>query len=103
MDIFNELLIGKRIMSFPPHENIGFILCLKCRCSSSIAFWQIDNLVGTFMPADPATFILMGKAYKVRHVKYHFLKASPTAFSSLDIQLPSGRKHFIPQYQSGDL
>lgn len=55
-----------------------------------MAFWRVDNSVGSFLPADPTTFNLVGKAYELRHIKYDFLMASPEALSSQDVQAPSG-------------
>ncbi|XP_027361593.1 uncharacterized protein LOC113869468 [Abrus precatorius] len=57
--------------------------------SSSVAFWRVDNSIGTFLPVDPMSLCLMGKAYELRCIKYDFLKAPSAALSSLDSRAPS--------------
>ena len=76
-----ELTIKEKRSRHSPIMKALDLLCPNCNCSSSTAFWQVDNLVGTFLPADPATPILMGKAYEARHFKYNFLKAFPSPYS----------------------
>ncbi|OIV92802.1 hypothetical protein TanjilG_00936 [Lupinus angustifolius] len=71
-------------------------------CSSSVAFWRVDNSVGTFLPVDPNKLSLMGKAYELRCIKYDFLKVSSTALSNLDSRSPSGGNQTSQSNQSGD-
>ena len=63
-----------------------------------MAFWRVDNSVGTFLPADPITLSLIGKAYELRCIKYDFLKPSSAASSSLDSHAPSG-EHQASQFE----
>ncbi|KAE9596742.1 putative vacuolar protein sorting-associated protein [Lupinus albus] len=71
-------------------------------CSSSVAFWRVDNSIGTFLPVDPTKLSLMGKAYELRCIKYDFLKVSSAALSSLDSRSPSGGNQTSQSSQSGD-
>ncbi|XP_028077973.1 LOW QUALITY PROTEIN: uncharacterized protein LOC114279888 [Camellia sinensis] len=52
-------------------------------CSSSLAFWRVDNSVGTFLPADPSTLGMIGRAYELRHIFFGFPETS-SASKSLD-------------------
>ncbi|XP_031385571.1 uncharacterized protein LOC116199374 isoform X2 [Punica granatum] len=54
---------------------------------TDLAFWRVDNSVGTFLPVDP-TFHLIGRAYELRHVMFSFLD-SQKAYDSLDAQASS--------------
>ncbi|KAK4262505.1 hypothetical protein QN277_028058 [Acacia crassicarpa] len=72
------------------------------RQSSDVAFWRVDNSVGTFLPADPSMHSLLGKAYELRHIKYGFLKVSPAASSSQRIQGPSDGYQTLQSDQSTD-
>ncbi|KAJ4846821.1 hypothetical protein Tsubulata_004613 [Turnera subulata] len=56
---------------------------------STLAFWRVDNSVGTFLPADPTDLSIIGAAYELRHIKYGFPEFSPKESSSLDVQPPS--------------
>ncbi|XP_010540792.1 PREDICTED: uncharacterized protein LOC104814451 [Tarenaya hassleriana] len=38
--------------------------------ASSLAFWRVDNSVGSFLPADPTTFSLLGRPYELRHILF---------------------------------
>jgi vacuolar protein sorting-associated protein 13A/C len=38
----------------------------------SLAFWRLENSVGTFLPSDP-TLSLMGRAYELRHMMFGLL------------------------------
>lgn len=67
-----------------------------------MAFWRVDNSVGTFLPVDPGTHSLLGKAYELRHMKYGFLKVSPSASSSQGIQGPSNGHGIVQSDQSTD-
>lgn len=65
-----------------------------------MAFWRVDNSVGTFLPVDPVSLSLMGKAYELRCIKYDFLKPSSAALSSLDSHAPSGGHQALQPDQS---
>lgn len=54
-----------------------------------MAFWRVDNSVGTFLPVDPISLSLMGKAYELRSIKYDHLKPSSAALTSQDSHAPS--------------
>ncbi|KAL6985854.1 hypothetical protein U1Q18_019227, partial [Sarracenia purpurea var. burkii] len=51
-------------------------------CSSSLAFWRVDNSFGTFLPADPTTLGLIGRAYELRHMLFEFPETSSASKSS---------------------
>ncbi|KAK7307747.1 hypothetical protein VNO77_41077 [Canavalia gladiata] len=70
--------------------------------SSSVAFWRVDNSVGTFLPVDPISLGLMGKAYELRCIKYDFLKEPSAALGSLDSPAPSGGHQTLQSDQSTD-
>lgn len=64
---------------------------------STLAFWRVDNSVGTFLPADPVTLSLLGRAYELRDVKFGFLESS-SASSGSDVQAsPSGNVDIQPE------
>ncbi|KAG8382460.1 hypothetical protein BUALT_Bualt05G0079500 [Buddleja alternifolia] len=52
----------------------------------SLAFWRVDNSVGTFLPADPATLSLSQKAFELRHLYFGFSEISPEKLKSLENQ-----------------
>ena len=57
----------------------------------------MDNSVGTFLPADPVTLSLIGRAYELRDVKFGFLESS-SASSGSDVQAsPSGNVDIQPE------
>ncbi|KAL8529518.1 hypothetical protein ACS0TY_006808 [Phlomoides rotata] len=43
----------------------------------NLAFWRVDNAVGTFLPADPSNLSLTQKAYELRHLYFGFQEVSP--------------------------
>ncbi|KAJ7011238.1 hypothetical protein NC653_001613 [Populus alba x Populus x berolinensis] len=64
---------------------------------STLAFWRVDNSVGTFLPADPVTLSLIGRAYELRDVKFGFLESS-SASSGSDVQAsPSSNVDIQPE------
>lgn len=67
-----------------------------------MAFWRVDNSFGTFLPVDPISLSLMGKAYELRFVKYGYLMASPTAINSPDSFAHSGGHQTLQFDQSSD-
>lgn len=52
----------------------------------SSAFWRVDNSVGTFLPADPSTYNLLGRAYDLCHLIFGFQDVSSPSFGSSDVQ-----------------
>lgn len=68
--------------------------CVNCRYPSSLAFWRVDNSLGTFLPAEPTTFSLLARAYELRHVMIGSSEVYPKASISSHIQAsPSGHTH----------
>ena len=67
-----------------------------------MAFWRVDNSFGTFLPVDPISLSLMGKAYELRFIKYGYLKASSAAISSPDSRTQSGGHETLQFEQSSD-
>ncbi|KAF5735104.1 hypothetical protein HS088_TW15G00604 [Tripterygium wilfordii] len=53
---------------------------------SALAFWRVDNSVGTFLPADPMTFSLIGKAYELRHMIFAYAEDSSKASVSSPVR-----------------
>lgn len=72
---------------------------LNCRYQSSLAFWRVDNSVGTFLPADPNTFSIMGRAYDLRHIIFGFPEAPAKSSNSLDVQT-SAHSHNLQSERS---
>ncbi|KAJ0048722.1 hypothetical protein Pint_15724 [Pistacia integerrima] len=56
---------------------------------SSFGFWRVDNSVGTFLPADPLTYSLSGRAYELRHAIFGFPEVSPKPFEHSHAQASS--------------
>ncbi|KAL3499805.1 hypothetical protein ACH5RR_038898 [Cinchona calisaya] len=68
---------------------------------SSLVFWRVYNSVGTFLPADPTTMSLIGKAYELRHLVFGFPEISSQTSKSSDIQaIPSGHEQTIQSERS---
>ncbi|VFQ66400.1 unnamed protein product [Cuscuta campestris] len=61
--------------------------------STSLAFWRVDNSVGTFLPADPATLSLSGRAYGLRHVVFGLQKDSSKLSKGSEIGAPSKHRN----------
>lgn len=56
-----------------------------------MAFWRVENAVGTFLPADPITLSLTQKAYELRRIYFGFPEISPEKLKSSKIEgFPSG-------------
>ncbi|KAK1438468.1 hypothetical protein QVD17_04277 [Tagetes erecta] len=51
-----------------------------------LAFWRVDNSLGTFLPADPGTLNVIGRAYELRHVLFGLRGASSKSLKGSDIQ-----------------
>ncbi|EOA17894.1 hypothetical protein CARUB_v10006303mg [Capsella rubella] len=52
---------------------------------SSLAFWRVDNSVGSFLPADPSTLSLVGRPYELRHILFGSTGVLPKESSYLDV------------------
>ncbi|KAF9624988.1 hypothetical protein IFM89_016808 [Coptis chinensis] len=52
----------------------------------TLAFWRVDNSVGSFLPADPVNMDLIGRASELRQVKFGCFDGSSKASKSSDIQ-----------------
>uniref|UniRef100_A0A6N2K527 PH domain-containing protein n=1 Tax=Salix viminalis TaxID=40686 RepID=A0A6N2K527_SALVM len=63
---------------------------------STLAFWRVDNSGGTFLPADPVTLSLIGRAYELRDVKFKFPESS-SASNKSDVQASSGNIDVQPE------
>ncbi|PWA96948.1 pleckstrin (PH) domain superfamily protein [Artemisia annua] len=57
--------------------------------SSGLAFWRVDNSLGTFLPADPGTLSVIGRAYELRHILFGFRGASSKSLKDSNIQTMS--------------
>lgn len=65
----------------------------------SLAFWRVENSVGTFLPVDPTTYNVAGRSYDLRHILFGSLESSSKTSKSSDAQAsPSGHSHNL---QSG--
>ncbi|KAL1194607.1 hypothetical protein V5N11_031431 [Cardamine amara subsp. amara] len=51
---------------------------------SSLAFWRVDNSVGSFLPADPSTLNLLGRPYELRHILFGSTGVLPKDASYLE-------------------
>ncbi|XP_077244890.1 pleckstrin homology (PH) domain-containing protein [Tasmannia lanceolata] len=64
--------------------------------ASSLAFWRVDNSVGSFLPADPINICLDGKAYDLRHMFFGYSGESSGASKSAIIgDIPSDHGHTL--------
>ncbi|KAG9142715.1 hypothetical protein Leryth_005471 [Lithospermum erythrorhizon] len=58
--------------------------------SCSLAFWRVDNSVGTFLPADPASLGVIGRAYELQQIFFGALETSlPTLKSTSSHESPT--------------
>lgn len=69
------------------------------RCPN-LAFWRVDNSIGTFLPADPATLNLTQKAYELRHLYFGFWENSPQELKGLDEASSSVGKNTVQSERS---
>ncbi|CAH9120085.1 unnamed protein product [Cuscuta europaea] len=67
--------------------------------STSLAFWRVDNSVGTFLPADPATLSLAGRAYGLRHVFFGLHKDSSKSSKGSEFGVPSNQTNALQSEQ----
>ncbi|MFS8029949.1 putative vacuolar protein sorting-associated protein [Helianthus anomalus] len=56
--------------------------------SPNLAFWRVDNSLGTFLPADPGTLNVIGRAYELRHILFGFRGASSRSLKGSNVQAP---------------
>ncbi|KAI3710546.1 hypothetical protein L2E82_40329 [Cichorium intybus] len=60
--------------------------------SPGLAFWRVDNSLGTFLPADSITLNMFGRAYELHYILFGFRGASSKSSKNSDAQaLPSNR------------
>ena len=72
---------------------------LICR-SSGLAFWRVDNSLGTFLPADPGTLSVIGRAYELRHILFGFRGASSKSLKDSNIQTMSSEGENVQRERS---
>lgn len=63
----------------------------------------MDNSVGTFLPADPTTLSLSGRAYGLRHVFFGLHKDSSKSSKSSEIGAPSSHSNTLQQELSSSV
>ncbi|KAE8731960.1 Pleckstrin (PH) domain-containing protein isoform 2 [Hibiscus syriacus] len=56
---------------------------------SSLAFWRVDNSLGTFLPAEPTTLRLLAAAYELRHIIIRSPEVYPKPSRVSEIQTSS--------------
>lgn len=67
---------------------------LHFRNMPSLAFWRVDNALGTFLPADPTSFNLAGRAYDLRHIMFGSSESSSKSSKGSNVQAsPSSHGH----------
>nr|XP_043638921.1 uncharacterized protein LOC122610015 [Erigeron canadensis] len=68
---------------------------------SGLAFWRVDNSLGTYLPADPVTLSVIGRAYELRHLLFGFQGASSKSMKSPETHaLDSDRDIIQPERSS---
>ncbi|TYI15495.1 hypothetical protein ES332_A08G190100v1 [Gossypium tomentosum] len=66
--------------------------CITTSATNRLAFWRVDNSLGTFLPAEPTTLRLLARAYELRYGILRSPEFYPKASRSSDIQASvSGR------------
>ncbi|XP_071692229.1 uncharacterized protein [Rutidosis leptorrhynchoides] len=71
------------------------------KSTSGLAFWRVDNSLGTFLPAEPGTLNVIGRAYELRHILFGFRGPSSKTLKSSDIQAhPSDHDSIQPDRSS---
>ncbi|CAI9095544.1 OLC1v1031527C1 [Oldenlandia corymbosa var. corymbosa] len=69
--------------------------------NSSLAFWRVDNSLGSFLPSDPSNMDLIGRACELREIVFRFPEISPQTLRISDIEtLPLGREHQVQSERS---
>lgn len=68
---------------------------------SSVAFWRVDNSLGSFLPADPFSMSLHGKAYELRHITIGHSEGSSKPSKRLNVKKsPADRDDALRQESS---
>ncbi|PIA31101.1 hypothetical protein AQUCO_05300138v1 [Aquilegia coerulea] len=57
-------------------------------CPSSLAFWRVDNSVGSFLPADPINMSLIGRASELHLIIFGNMDGSSKAHKNSDSENP---------------
>ncbi|XP_060207492.1 uncharacterized protein LOC132635217 [Lycium barbarum] len=68
--------------------------------SFNLAFWRVDNSVGTFLPSDPTTLKLCGRAYDLRHIFFGIPRDFSETSKSSETRASSGQNHTIRSERS---
>ncbi|CAF2233174.1 unnamed protein product [Brassica napus] len=66
---------------------------------SSLAFWRVDNSVGSFLPADPSSLSLSGRPYELRHILFGSTGVLPKESSYVDVRTTDNIQPIQPQSQ----
>ncbi|KAK9094958.1 hypothetical protein Scep_026427 [Stephania cephalantha] len=61
-------------------------ISLSEQYASRLAFWRVNNSIGSFLPADPISLSLTGRPYELRHVIFGCLDRPSKASKSSDSQ-----------------
>ncbi|CAN4127752.1 unnamed protein product [Withania somnifera] len=75
--------------------NIGMV-----NRSSNLAFWRVDNSVGTFLPSDPTILKLCGRAYDLRHIFFGLPRDLSETSKSSETGALSGQNHAVQSAKS---
>lgn len=70
-------------------------------CPSSLVFWRVDNSVGTFLPVDPLTFSVSGRAYELRQTIFGFPEVSSKASAHSSGRASTSHVHSAQMQESG--
>lgn len=68
--------------------------------SSKLAFWRVDNSVGTFLPSEPTTLKLCGRAYDLRHIFFGLPRDFSETSKSSETGVSSGQNHAVQSERS---
>nr|XP_016473057.1 PREDICTED: uncharacterized protein LOC107795012 [Nicotiana tabacum] len=68
--------------------------------SSNLAFWRVDNSIGTFLPSDPTTLELCGRAYDLRHIFFGLPRDFSETSKSSETGASSSRNHAVQSERS---
>ncbi|KAK9144775.1 hypothetical protein Sjap_004678 [Stephania japonica] len=61
-------------------------ISLSEQYASRLAFWRVNNSIGSFLPADPISLSLIGRPYELRHVIFGCLDRPSKASKSSERQ-----------------
>ncbi|KAL6008539.1 hypothetical protein ACLOJK_034052 [Asimina triloba] len=59
--------------------------CITLSFMEEIAFWRVDNSLGSFLPADPTSMSLIGKAYELRQMIFGFSEEPSRSSNSSNV------------------